>query len=121
MMNPEDGSVLSYFINHPRQYKRSASFVWDALNKHCIIDVQQAYFIGSRVVVFGTFNGNAPTTCVSGSGHYICEYNKLNPFQLYFNYLEHFEILDSMEDPKKCMARFIIDSKRMMHPPGLTN
>lgn len=108
--------AYSYFTIRPRQYKRSASFVWAQLSKHLIIDVEGAYFIGSRVVVSGKYTGDVPSTCVSGSGHYICEYNKLSPFQLYFSYLEHAEVVDDT-----IVARFIVDSKRMSRPPGLTN
>lgn len=75
-----------------------------------------AYFIGSRVVVSGTFVGDVPLTCVPGSGCYTCEYYPKRPFTLYFAYLEDFVVHE-----ERCTARFIVDRKRLHSPPGLAN
>lgn len=67
---------------------RTLSFVWNGLQKHCVMSPKHVVISSNRVYCIGTLeSGELPLTCVSGSGSYV-HTGTYGEFQLYLSYLD---------------------------------
>lgn len=67
---------------------RKLSFVWNGLQKYCVMSPKHVVISSNRVYCIGTLeSGELPLTCVSGSGSYV-HTGTYGEFQLYLSYLD---------------------------------
>lgn len=99
-----------------KSFVRRASFVWDALGKHLVMDVASATFVGNNFIATGAVVGDIPAEMVRGSGHYFCDLYPDDPMELLF---DNCQLVRG--DGDIITIRFGIVPKSLKPPPGLEN